>query len=300
MKNQGLGTLSIFTAAGFYGLYGIFSRLIGSSFGNFSQNWARNLIVLAIISTVVIIRKKKLFKIRKKDIKWLLLWFLSGSWITVLTFIAFNNIPIGTTYLVIYAAMILSGFLSGKIFFDEKLNKTKVTSLMLSLLGLSIIYRFSIDADKIIFVVLGFVSGFMTGIWNTISKKFSGYYPNNQIVMMDAGGGVIASLVGAMIFKEAVPIDISYARWFWVFAYAVVQTVNVGLIVYGFKNIEAQKGSIILPVEIIFAFIFSFIIFKEIPLASSFVGGVLIIIGALLPNIKFNNILSNKKGRVFT
>src|SRR3990167_1141931 len=141
MKNPKLGAISLFSAAGFYGLYGIFSRLIGTSFGSFSQNWARNLIVLILISLVIFIRKTKLITVRKKDLKWILLWFLSGSWVTVLTFIAFNNLQIGTTYLIIYSSMITAGFISGKIFFKERLNILKIISLTFCLLGLLIIYR---------------------------------------------------------------------------------------------------------------------------------------------------------------
>jgi len=44
-----MGTVSLITAAGFYGLYGIFSRLIGSDFGNFRQNWVRNIFAFLII-----------------------------------------------------------------------------------------------------------------------------------------------------------------------------------------------------------------------------------------------------------
>src|SRR3972149_7241006 len=142
MKNPKLGAISLFIAASFYGLYGILSRLISSSFGNFSQNWTRNLIVLVIILFVIAFRKIKILSIRKKDVKWIILWFLTGSWITVLTFIGFNNLQIGTTYLVLYSSMIVSGFISGKLFFKEGLNNTKTISLLLSLSGLAIIYRF--------------------------------------------------------------------------------------------------------------------------------------------------------------
>ena len=280
-----MGALSLFTAAGFYGLYGIFSRLIGSSFGNFNQNWTRNLIVVAIIALVILIRKKKLLPIRKVDVRWIGLWILSGSWVTVLTFIAFNNLQIGTTYLIIYSSMIAAGFLSGKVFFKEKFNIVKIVSLLLCLTGLLVIFRFSIDSKDVFYVVLAFVSGFMIGIWNTVSKKFSDHYSNNQIVLMDAVAGVVAALIGSIIFREHLPINVESIKWLWIAVYAVVQTINVGLVVYGFKNIEAQIGSIILPVEIVFAFLFSFLIFSEIPSTSTYFGGFLIVLGAILLNI---------------
>ncbi len=287
-KNKKLGVLSIFTAAGFYGLYGILSRLIGSSFGNFNQNWIRNIIVIVIIGTVIYFNKTKLISLKKKDIKWIILWFLSGSWVTVLTFIAFNHLQIGTTYLVIYSTMITAGFLSGKIFFSEKLNSLKIISLIFCFIGLFIIFKFSIKPRDYFYILLAMTSGFMTGVWNTISKKFSDNYPNNQLVLMDAISSVIAALIGALIFKESFLVAASPISWFWIIVFACIQTMDVGLIVYGFRNIEAQIGSIILPVEVIFAVIFSYLIFREIPSQSTFIGGSLIMVAAILPNLNLS------------
>jgi drug/metabolite transporter (DMT)-like permease len=57
-------------------------------------------------------------------------------------------------------------------------------------------------------------------------------------------------------------------------------------VVYGFKNLEAQIGSVILPVEIIFATIFAFIFFREYPTISAYVGGVMIIVAAIIPSLR--------------
>ena len=275
----------MFIATAFYGLYGIFSRFIGSAFGNFNQNWIRNIIVLAIISSILFFNKTKLISIKKKDLKWIFLWFVSGSWVAVLTFIAFNNLPISTTYLILYSAMITAGFVSGKIFFNEKLNKIKIVSLVLVLTGLFIIYQFTLTQNQIVYLVLTLISGFMTGIWNTISKKFSNNYPNNQLVFMDALSSIIFAYVGSLLFMEYFPHNIQNISWFWICIYAVVQTINVGLIVYGFNNIEAQIGSIILPVEVIFATIFSYLIFKEVPSLLTILGGLLILFASIIPSL---------------
>jgi len=82
--------------------------------------------------------------------------------------------------------------------------------------------------------------------------------------------------------------------WIWIGVYAVVQIINVKLIVYGFKNIEAQIGSIILPVEIIFATIFSFLVFKEVPTTLTILGGFLIIFAAIIPSL---TVLKQKSGQ---
>ncbi|MBU4210144.1 DMT family transporter [Patescibacteria group bacterium] len=286
MKNRKLGILSLFSVGAMYGMYGVYSRMIGDAFGNFNQNWLRNLAVALIAGLIILISRSQLKPLLRKDIKWIIIWFLSGSWVAVLTFIAFNNLKIGTVYLVLYSAMITSGYLSGQIFFKEKTSLTKIISLALAIGGLAIIYKFSIAKEEMIYAIMCLVSGLMIGVWNTISKKFSDNYPNMQMVLMDAIASVIATLIGATLFKEILPSNINPVSWLWLLIYAFTQVANVGLIVYGFKNLEAQIGSIILPVEIVFATIFAFIFFKEYPTLSAYIGGMMIIGAAIIPSLE--------------
>lgn len=285
-KNKTLnGTVALVTVAAFYGMYGIFSRMIGEGFGVFNQNWIRNSVVAIICLFLIIITKTKLQNFKKKDVKWISLWMLCGSWVTVLTFIAFNHLNIGTTYLVIYCSMITSGIISGSIFFIEKINKTKLISIALIFIGLTTIFKFSVNAKDIMYVMIALTSGALTGMWNTLSKKFSDNYDNLQIVLLDAGASIVAAIIGSILIRENLPINVPMENWLWLVGYAIVQLITVVLIVYGFKQVEAQIGSIILPVEIIFAMIFGFIFFKEVQSIYSLIGGSLIILSAILPSV---------------
>lgn len=203
MRNRRLGVLSLFSVAALYGLYGVYSRKIGSAFGNFNQCWVRNLLVALIVILIIFCQRLKLKPLQKKDIKWILIWVLSGSWVTVLTFIAFNHLKIGTVYLVLYSAMIISGYLSGKLFFKERSSLAKVVSLLLALSGLLIIYKFDVSRKEVFYVLIILLSGAMTGLWNTISKKFSDNYPSLQMVLMDALASTFVALIGAAVIPSA-------------------------------------------------------------------------------------------------
>ncbi len=285
MVRPKMGLAALFSAGAMYGMYGIYSRMIGGAFGNFNQNWLRNIAVALVALLIISIGKIKLKPVYKKDIKWITLWFLSSSWATVLTFIAFNHLKVGTVYLLVYSAMITSGYLSGKIFFEEKINVIKIVSLFLALGGLLVIYRFSITKEEVPYMMMCLVSGLMTGVWNTISKKFSGNYSNMQLVLMDATAIIVTSLIGAIISQEILPQVISPTSWGWLVVYALAQLTNVGLVVYGFKNVEAQIGSLILPVEIIFATLFAWLFFGENPTVSIGVGGIMILGAAAWPSM---------------
>ena len=135
MNKRFIGSTLLLTSAVIYGLYGIFSRYV-SEFGSFSQSWVRSSIVLFVILLIMVFKKFKWQKIQKYDIKWFLIWILPASFQPVITFMAFNHLPLGTAYFLIYSTMILGGMVSGKIFFSEKLSSSKILSLILVFIGL--------------------------------------------------------------------------------------------------------------------------------------------------------------------
>lgn len=118
-----------------------------------------------------------------------------------------------------------------------------------------------------------------------ISKKFSDNYHEIQIIYWGSLAGVAVAFVGLLLFGEAWPTFALTPAWGWLFIYALVQVATVWLLVYGFKNLEAQVGSVILPVEIIFATIFGYLIFGETLTMGTLLGGLLIASAAFLPNI---------------
>lgn len=126
------GELSLVFATLIYGLYGVFSRMIGIDFGLFTQSTIRNLIVVVI--SFLIVRKYRLWKTpQKQDWPWIIMWVCGDLAATIGIFIAFNKIPIGISYLLFYAGSITAGIAIGSIFFKEKINHLKIISLVLSL-----------------------------------------------------------------------------------------------------------------------------------------------------------------------
>lgn len=298
MKNPPKGALSLFLVAAIYGIYGVYARMIGQSFGVFSQNWIRNLIVVSIVIVLLFVLKKGIKPIRKSDVPWVFLWALSGSGVMLLLFVAFNNLPLGTVYFLFYSTMIIAGCLAGGFLYKEKLDFVKIISIILALIGLSVIYSLSISPDKILFVFYSLLAGLLVGLWNTLSKKFSENYPNLEIVLWDALATTIVAVIGSFLVREPIPSLMMATSWTWLIIYAITQVASVGLVVYGFKNIEAQIGSIILPVEVIFATIFGFLFFREVLSFSTLVGGLLIASAAVLPSLTFilNKDIFKRKG----
>lgn len=240
---------------------------------------------MAIVLILLYPLRLKFKPILKEDLKWIIAWAVIGSSSMIFLFVAFNNLPIGTVYFLLYSVMIIVGYLSGSILYKEKLNAVKLIALLLAFLGMSLIYSLNIPKDKVIYAVFCLISGSMVGLWDTLSKKFSKNYPELQLVFIDAFSTVIVSFIGWLFIKDAIPSTVNSQSWVWLIIYSVTQVITVGLVIYGFKHLEAQIASIILPVEVVFATIFGYVVFKEtLPLAT-LIGGLMIASAAILPNL---------------
>ena len=279
------GMIALLGVGTLYGMYGIFTRLIGESFTAFTQALVKNGIAFILALLVMFLFKHKWVWPNKKELPWLLLWLFLGSFAMILMFIGFNNLPIGQTYFLLYSTMISFGLITGKVALQEKITPIKGISFIFSILGLFFIYADSFRFTTPALLIL--LAGACMGVWNTVTKKFSARFSDFGLVAIDGLTGAIVGLVGMLWLGQTLPslgpnIDRS---WFWISIFGTSQVVSIALMIYGFKRVEAQIGSLILPIEVVAATIFGFLFFAEIPTTFTFIGGALIGSAAILPGI---------------
>jgi drug/metabolite transporter (DMT)-like permease len=284
-KNKKItGGLELLLASAIYGLYGLFYRNI-SNFGDFSQGFLRSAVIMSILLTIFIINKKKWQPYKKKDLKWFVIWIIPSSLQPVMTFIAFNKLPVSLVYYLLYAAMIISSFLSGMIFYKEKLNIEKIISLIFVLIGITFIYGSNISFVTNIYVIFALLSGFTIGIWNTLTKKLSGNYSEEQMIFSDNLMTFIICLIVAILVGESLPNINNYMSYIWLIIFSLITLTTGVLIVKGFNKVEAQLGSLITPMEIVFGSIVGYFFLNETLSKEMYLGGFFILLAATLPYI---------------
>ena len=165
-------------------------------------------------------------------------------------------------------------------------NKTRATAILFSVIGLLFIYGGQIHSTNIFLLVLGFFAGIVGGLWFVFPKLISSRYPKLQLIALDAGGILLVNLLLAGIYNQSVPpLTISLA-WLGIFLYGITQLVGDLLVIRGFRLVEAHVGSLILPLEAVFGALFAYLFFKEMLPITTLFGGLLILIGAFLPNLQ--------------
>jgi drug/metabolite transporter (DMT)-like permease len=278
------GVLILVLATFLFGMYGIYSRFIGLGFEVFSQNWIRNAFV-AILALVFVLFTKKWTSLKRKDLPPLVGWVTCDALITICLFLSFNNLPIGTALFLLYSGTTVTGYIVGSVFLKEKLTVSKVFAIVFSLIGLFIIFGFSLSHLPVQFILIAIVAGILGGVWNIFPKFISSSYSSFQLIVFDAGAIFLTSLPLAMLFHQKAPAISLSLPWLGIVLYGLTQFIGDQLMIVGFRKVEAHMGSLVTPLEAVFGTIIAFLIFKESLSPLTLLGGGLVVIGAMTPHI---------------
>jgi drug/metabolite transporter (DMT)-like permease len=182
---------------------------------------------------------------------------------------------------------VTSGTLIGTIVFKEKLTMIKVISLLCAVLGIFLIYGTSFGVTMSIPFIVVIIGGFGGSIWSTFTKFISSAYDLKFIVAIDNVFSLICALFLALVTREQMiaPTGIPLLAVAGLIYYGLTQSVTGQLIAKGFAVVDAQVGSVILIMEIVWGMLFAWIFLHESIGGLALIGGLLIIIAAALPSI---------------
>jgi len=158
-----------------FGSYGVWSKLIGSSFGVFYQGWSLALLI-AIVLFPLLYYRKEIIGFKRKDLGWLALYLFCTSLTRAPLFYAFTHMDIGTATLLFFVSMLLTMYAIGFLFLGEKLNLVKAAAFLIACIGLYTTFSFSIVAFTLLAALMAILNGVMSGGEISFSKKLTGTY----------------------------------------------------------------------------------------------------------------------------
>ncbi|MBU1084845.1 MAG: DMT family transporter [Candidatus Beckwithbacteria bacterium] len=284
MQSKTKGTIFILISAVFYASYGIWSKLMGHSFGEFTQAWTRGLFLLIII--ILLNQKLKIYKpFKKSDWPWFIMIALAGGINQAPYYYGFQHLDIGTATLLFYASLVIGGYLQSKLALKEQFSKSKIISLIIAVLGMSLIYRFTLTSSQIIPALFTCLAGFLGASTVVLTKKLSSNFHELQIMIGYFVMQVVFNLPLALILHETLPAFSHSSAWLAQLAYAISLFLANFTAIEGFKYLEGSVGSLIGMAEILFGVLFGLLLFGEILTPSTIIGGLLIILAASLPSL---------------
>jgi drug/metabolite transporter (DMT)-like permease len=287
--NKKLGFISLLVAAACFGSFGVWIRLLGKEMGVYEQIVLRNGFAFVFAFLIVVLGKHYRVNFRKVSKLHLVLYSLVVPVAVIFFNLGMLNQKIAVATFAFYIGTILFSELIGLILYKEKLNRIRMAALVLVIIGLSFfIYPFTLVSLSFGLIAC-LASGLFDAIGNGFRKHLAEKVDKFMLVGMTAVGGIIVS-GGMMVHGQqnlSFLTTLSPSAWLVGLIFGGLLILVNYLLLVGFQNFELGPGVITLSSELLFALIFGFIVFKEIPAPKELIGGLFIFTASVIPNIQW-------------
>lgn len=287
LSNKQKGILALIGLAFTYASFGFFTRYLSVRFGFFQQLYLR--IFLGFVLGLLIFSKKIDFAKLKKIsfFEWLLLIFRSLSYYLLGAAMFNKAILLTKISTVSFVSSLPMTAVLGFLILKEKISFKKLFYLVLSFIGVVII---SVKNISSIFVwgqgeTLALLSSFFVSL-SIVSRKYQTKLLNNleitQIMLFIA---FLLLFATSLLSKEGWPTN----NWSWtiLLVISIAGLLNIMMVFftnYGFEHVKTSIASNILTLEMFFAVIIGFVIYREVPSIKDFIGGALILFSVIHMN----------------
>ena len=257
---------------------------MGNTFPPFYQTWVRSLVILLIMLPFML-KTKSFRKIRRQDWPALAVFVGFCLFTQVPLYYAFNHAPIGAVQLIFYSMFVITAYIVSRFYLGETITRIKLLSIALAFVGLALVFRTAVLAFAPLGLGLALLNGVASGGEVSSSKKVEDKYSPSLVVFWGWVFTLITHLAISLIIGEKqVPIAFDHA-WLWLLVYSFVNAAAFWLVIVGFRYVDASIGSLIGLMEVVFAVIFGAVVFHEALKPSVYIGGVLILLAAMLPDL---------------
>lgn len=284
--NKTKGFFSLLSAGFLFGIFGVLVRILNSELSNYQQILFRSVVGFILASLIIILFKRK---ISFKNISLInLLLFAVSLPLTII----FYTLSILKTKIILavaslYLGSILFSLISGIVFFKEKLTVKKglaIISLIIALYFFTIPFSFN---NINIGLVFGILSGFTDALSNSFKKHLGGKVDRFLLIAIQMMGTIIVSLAlmfytKTLTIPQISPFILSIGLLFGFFL-----LLNNYLMLVGFHNFDLNLGTIVMSSELLFASVFGYLIYKEIPTVNEAIGGGLIAFSVIIAHLNF-------------
>lgn len=285
------GTLFVAISALMFGSYGVFARFF-SQYDVFYQTFVRCAIITLLFVLYGVV-KKQFKKIDKADWNWFAVVLIFTNFTVAPIVYAFQKLEIGTASFLFYASFTIFAYILGFIFFKEKIDSIKVIALLLSIIGMLLIFTFSFSWILLLPMMMAIVNGIASGGEVTFSKKISGKYSNVQINALVFGSIAVTHFFISLFLRESFDPQLLTTSLPILLVYVIAAIIGMVTVIAGFKYVEPSIGAIVGLLEIVFSVILGFLFFQESLSPKILLGGGLILVAAILPSLV--DLVSRKK-----
>lgn len=284
-NEQQKGVLAIVLLTICYGILPLIPRYLNTSFELFQQVYLRQ--TVGFLFLVLFFHKQIDFqKLKRLPVKeWFIVALRAFFYYFLGVVLYTQSLLLTKISNVTFIGAIPMTAILGFFLLKEKLNVKKILLVLLSFLG---VVSISVQDFSHIF---SFGKGELIALWSiffvslgSISRKWQSKTLNDkEVATLILFFASLFIFVGSIIKGEGLPTQ----NWHLgvVLALLLAGLLNAGvsfLMNYGFARIDAVLASNLIALDPVFASLFAFLVFREVPLAKEVIGGMVIIGSAIM------------------
>lgn len=290
ISNETKGALFLIGSAFLYSIMPVLIRILGAGhIPPISQVFLRYIVACLSACTYLIFSKSKL-TLHRNDIVLLLLIGVFGYALTNLFF----TYGILLTYVsnglfIFYCYTVLTPVL-GYVFLKEKANKFNWIGVALTLVALLLLFRPNSVATWQLGGMVALLSAIGQSVY-LIGRKKLMQYSSSTLLVISTFLGVVVMGILAFLFERPFYVSggitsLSANTWITTVLFGMDNFVAWLCMSKGFQYMKSSLGSILMLSELVFATVFAFLFFREIPTVLTTLGGLTIIAASALIIIK--------------
>lgn len=277
-----------------WGLMGIFIRpLTSAGITSFDITCIRCLIGGSLYFIILFAINRDMLKVDFKGLITCMLYGVCSYGIGFTSYaIAVSRISVAIATVLMFTAPVMVVILNA-IFFREKPEKIKLIAIILCFIGAiltsDLIHVYTGQPVDPIGVIMSLVNALGMSTQIIIPRFFHGKYQKDTMIVY----GFLGTGIAALIFCNPIKVmgivqasDNSTTLLLCLLAMGILCTlISNSSYVKSSQYIDTVTVSILSATEVVVGIFVSYFVFKEVMMISQWVGAVIIVIGALLPNI---------------
>lgn len=292
-RKKTVSMILILTAGILWGCMGLFVRPFNEmGLTTWDIVFLRAVLTTVFMAVVLLIKDKRLFKIRLKDI-----WCFFGT--GILSIVFFNMcyfMEITVTSLSVAAILLYTApafvMIISAICFKERLTTTKIIALILAFMGLIFVTGVFSNSEKLtlptLFIGLGAGLGYaLYSIFSrfAIERGYDSYTISFYTFLL----ATFTTVFFADSMNVANVVTSSYESFVLALIFALVSTI-IPYLTYtiGLKAVENGQASIIASIEPVAATFIGIVWYKEKLSLSVIIGALLVIAGIVVSNVRLS------------
>ncbi len=282
------GYLIVLTSTLLLGLTGILIKylLVDFNMAPFNLAFWRVLIVTVVMGGILFVLKRALLKLQTRHLKYFILMGIVGVGLHQLAWIYsvdLNGAAVATVLVYINPTIVA---LASVRIFGEKLDRTKIIALVLTLLGMILVAQIYVPANlqlNGLGILIGLLTGFTWATYAIIGQYLSRRYSPWASLFFAFLFGALFLLPLQIYAGNVFSLGTQWAGWAVLFFLALGPTmVGFGLYTVGLSKIPASVVALIATLEPVFSIILAYFLFGEVLDLPQIIGAGLILLAVIL------------------